>query len=43
MTTCGSVDVLVNNVGLYDEIGLAGNLNVKIHNIFNNIIVITFG
>lgn len=24
VTTCGSVDVLVNNAGIYDEIGLVG-------------------
>lgn len=25
MATCGSVDVLVNNAGVYDQIGLTGN------------------
>lgn len=28
MTTCGSVNVLINNVGFYDEIGLTGNLKI---------------
>jgi len=28
VTTCGSVDVLVNNAGIYDEIGLVGKLKL---------------
>jgi len=29
MTTFGSIDVLINNAGIYDEIGLAGDFKLS--------------